>query len=86
MVDGVHMVFSKKKMIDRLTSEGRGDNIPKEAIAIMDNLDGQEVGTIYWNRQVYGHPVYTCKGKDGKDYDVNENDCVGLHEYDSLNN
>lgn len=28
-----------------------------------------------WNRQVHGDPVYSCKGRDGKVYDVNEADC-----------
>ena len=69
------MRFSKQKMIDRITKEGRADMIDDEVIAIMDNLDGQEVHTNSWRRQVYGEPVLSCYGKDGKYYDVNENDC-----------
>lgn len=76
MVNGVKMYFSKEKMIARVTAEGRADMIDKETLAIMDNLDGQPVGTNSWSRQVYGEPVYTCIGKDGKSYDVNENDCI----------
>ena len=75
-VNGVNMVFSKTKMIERLTSEGNAGDITDEIISIMDNLDGQPVSTSSWNRQVNDAPVYTCLGKDGKSYDVNENDCV----------
>lgn len=76
MVNGIEMVFSKQKMIDRLTAEGRAQDIDDEALAIMDNLDGQPVGTNSWHRQVRNMPVYACRGKDGKVFDVNENDCV----------
>ena len=69
------MRFSKQKMIDRVTAEGRADMINDEVIRIMDNLDGQECTTASWHRQVYDEPVLSCKGKDGKYYDVNENDC-----------
>lgn len=84
MVDGIEMVFSKDKMIERLKREGRADGINEEILAIMDNLDGQPVGSNSWHRQVYGEPVYTCKGKDGKDIDVNENDCVYKSEYEKM--
>lgn len=84
MVDGVEMVFSKEKMIERLKKEGRADGINEEVLAIMDNLDGQPVGTNSWHRRVYGEPVYTCHGKDGKDLDVNENDCVYKSEYEKM--
>ena len=76
MVDGIEMVFSKKKMITRLEKEGRLEGLPNEVLDVMDNLDNQPVGTNSWNRQVMGEPVYTCMGKDGKFYDVNEEDCV----------
>lgn len=76
MVDGIEMVFSKEKMIARLKEEGRFEGLSNEVFSIMDNLDGQPVGTNSWNRQVMGAPVYTCTGKDGKSYDVNEEDCV----------
>ena len=76
MVDGVEMVFSKEKMIERLKREGRLEGLPDEIFVTMDNLDGQPVGTNSWSRQVMGNPVYSCEGKDGKSYDVNEEDCV----------
>ena len=76
MVDGIEMIFSKKKMIARLEKEGRLEGLPNEVFDIMNNLDNQPVGTNSWNRQVMGEPVYTCTGKDGKFYDVNEVDCV----------
>lgn len=85
MVDGIEMVFSKDKMIERLKREDRADGINEEILAIMDNLDGQPVGSNSWHRQVYGEPVYACKGKDGKDIDVNENDCVYKGEYEKMN-
>lgn len=50
--------------------------IDEVVMSIMDNLDGQPVGTNSWQRQVYGKNVYSCIGKDGKCYDVNANDCV----------
>jgi len=75
-VNGAEMVFSKEKMIERLTNEGKVEAITNEIILIMDNLDGQQVSTSSWNRQVNDAPVYTCVGKDGESYDVNENDCV----------
>lgn len=83
MVDGVRMVFSKEKMIERLKVEGLWEDAStnEEVLGILDNLDGQDVGTNSWQRQVYGYPVYTCEGKDGKSYDVNENDCVYYSEY-----
>ena len=82
MVGGIHMVFSKEKMVERLIKAGLISQINEEIEAIMDNLDGQEVGSNSWNRQVMGDPVYTCTGKDGKNYDVNEDDCIPLHEYE----
>ena len=69
------MRFSKKKMIERLTEEGRADMITEKIIKIMDNLDCQEAHTNSWHRQVYGEPVLAVKGKDGSYFDVNESDC-----------
>ena len=76
MVDGIEMFFSKEKMIERVKREGRESLIDKNVIEILDNLDGQPVTTACWNRYVKGEPVYACTGKDGKIYDVKENDCV----------
>lgn len=69
------MKFSKAKMIARVVAEGRADMIDDEVIKIMDNLDGLEAHTNSWRRQVYGEPLLVVKGRDGKTYDVNENDC-----------
>ena len=70
------MVFSKSKMIARLENNGMGDAITSGIIDIMNNLDGQAVSTASWNRHVNGAPVFSCKGKDGKYYEVNEADCI----------
>ena len=70
------MVFKKELMLKRIEAEGRSDMVGGVELAIMDNLDGQEVTTASWSRQVYGYPVYACKGKDGQYYDVNEADCI----------
>lgn len=69
------MRFSKAKMIERVTREGRADMIDNEVIRIMDNLDGREARTNSWRRQVYGEPVLVVTGADGKVYNVNEEDC-----------
>jgi hypothetical protein len=68
------MKFRKQKMIDRLTQEGKADQITKEIEEIMDDLDGQEVDTQCWDRQVKGEPVYWCVGKSGKGEYVHELD------------
>lgn len=75
MVNGVKMVFKKDLMLKRLANEGKTGLVNAQILAIMDNLDGQEVSTSSWSRQVYGDPVYSCQGKDGKFYDVNQADC-----------
>lgn len=69
------MKFCKDRMIARLTEEGRADAITDEDLAIMENLDGQEVNTTCWRRTVYDEPVYWVVGKDGQGQYVNENDC-----------
>lgn len=79
MVDGCVMVFSKKKMLERLGSDVK---VPNSIMEMMDDLDGQEVGSNSWARQVYGDPVYTCTGKSGNVVDVNEADCVYPSEYE----
>jgi hypothetical protein len=75
MVEGVKMVFKKDLMIKRLAKEGKIGLITEGILNIMDNLDGQEVSTASWNRQVYGDPVFSCYGKDGQYYEVNQADC-----------
>lgn len=69
------MKFCKDRMIARLTEEGRADAITDEILAIMDNLDGQEVNITCWRRTVYDEPVYWVWVKDGHGQYVNENDC-----------
>ena len=69
------MVFRKQKMVDRLTSDGRADQITPDIEAIMDNLDGCEATENCWNRRVYGEPVMYVIGKDGNGDYVNELDC-----------
>ena len=76
MVNGVKMVFSKAKMLARIEAEGQMHLVGETELAIMDNLDGQEVSNANWNRQVRGYPVFSCKGKDGKTYDVFDGDCI----------
>ena len=75
MVDGVTLRFKKEKMLARIKAEGREDLIDETVLKIMDNLDGQEVSSANWNRQVYGEDVYYCYGKDGKVYDVAACEC-----------
>lgn len=80
MINGIEMVFSKDKMVERLKHENRIDKIPKEILDIMDDLDGQSVGANSWNRMLFGEPVYTCTGKSGMHRDVNEKDCIPKYE------
>lgn len=68
------MVFSKQKMIERVTKAGHGDMLDDAALAIMDNLDGQPATPSCWERVVNGEPVLWCVGKDGEGYPVHEND------------
>lgn len=75
MVDGCRMVFRKKLMLARIHKAGMDNLVGPKELAIMDNLDGKEVSTASWARRVYDAPVYSCRGKDGKYYDVNEADC-----------
>lgn len=70
------MKFSKQKMIDRVTAEGRADMIDDEVRAIMDDLDGQPASTACWERQANGQPVLWVIGKSGKGNYVRESDCV----------
>ncbi len=76
MIDGVKKVFSKDKMMERIKEHGMEAMVDDKALAMMDNLDGQEVTASCWERVVKGEPVYWCVGKDGQGSYVNENDCV----------
>lgn len=68
--------FNKAKMLERIKSEGRMDMVGETELAIMDDLDGQEVTASCWERVVKGQPVYWCVGKSGEGQYVNEKDCV----------
>lgn len=82
MVDGVRLVFKKELMMRRLEENGLLSMVGEEEARIMDELDGQEVSSACWNRAVNGDPVYSCRGRDGKVYDVFEDDCVEYREED----
>lgn len=69
------MKFSKQKMIDRVTKEGKANMIDDEVLKIMDNLDGCQATISCWRRQVYDEPVLWVIGKDGTGQYVNEDDC-----------
>lgn len=69
------MIFSKQKMIDRITKEGRTDMLDEKALAIMDNLDGCEGNAQNWQHVVNDEPVLWVIGKDGKGEYVNIADC-----------
>lgn len=75
MVNGVKMVFKKELMLKRVEAAGMSHLVGEKELAMMDNLDGQEVSSANWNRAVKGTPTYSCTGKDGKVYDVHEDDC-----------
>ena len=70
------MVFSKAKMVERLTAQGLADQITPEVTAIMDNLDGCDANPSNWRRVVHGDPLLWVVGKDGNGNYVNEKDCI----------
>lgn len=70
------MKFSKAKMVERITREGRADMLDDKALAIMDKLDGKRATTSCWKRQVYGEPVLWVDLGNGEGEYVNELDCV----------
>jgi len=72
------MKFSKEKMIERITREGRKEMIDENVMKIMDNLDGQAASDLAgrWVRHVIGKPVVWVIGKDGRGEYVLEEDCV----------
>ena len=72
------MKFSKEKMIERVTREGRMEMIDENVVKIMDNLDGQVASDLAgrWVHHVIGKPVMWVIGKDGLGEYVLEEDCV----------
>ena len=58
MVDGINMVFSKEKMIERINKLGMSHMVGEVELKMMDNLDGQPVSSSSWNRRVNYDPVY----------------------------
>jgi len=62
-------------MLERVKKAGKMDLVGEKELAIMDNLDGQEVQSSCWERVVKGEPVYWCVGKDGTGAYVHEDDC-----------
>ena len=70
------MVFKKERMLKRIEAQGMAHMVGEAELAIMDNIDGQEATENCWNRRVNGEPVLWCVGKDGKGYEVNEEDCI----------
>ncbi len=77
------LVFSKKKMMERLANEGRAEEVTPDLEAIMDALDGKEAIASCWRRVVYNEPVYYVRmGEKTGEY-VNENDCIPLAEWET---
>ena len=70
------MIFKKELMIARLKSEGREEEITKEDLEIMENLDGQPAIASCWLRVVHDTSVLWVVGRDGVGQYVNERDCV----------
>lgn len=52
------LVFSKKRMIERLKKEGREAELTEEILKIMDVLDGRDAEDNCWRRVVYEEAVY----------------------------
>lgn len=78
------LVFSKRRMLERLEKEGRAAELSPEVLAVMDALDGGEAIESCWRRRVYDEAVYYVHfagekapaGQEGKGEYVNEEDCV----------
>lgn len=75
------LVFSKKKMMERLTNEGRAEEVTPDLEAIMDALDGKEAIASCWRRVVYNESVYYVRIDEGTGEYVNENDCISFTEW-----
>lgn len=77
-----NLVFSKKRMVDRLRSLGLSDSIDDSITKVMDTIDGLPVHTgPNWQNTVYGHDVYMCKSNDGTNIPVSRDDCITLEEW-----
>ena len=72
------MKFSKEKMIERITREGRMEMIDEIVVEMMDNLDGQVASDRAgrWMPHMIGKPVMWVIGKDGLGEYVLGEDCV----------
>ncbi len=68
-------IFSKQKMMDRLTKEGRAHLVDEESAKIMDMLDGKEAVKNDFKALVYDELEYFVR-HDGKNYPVNPDDCI----------
>lgn len=68
-------VFSKKKMMDRLETEGRAHLVDEDSASIMDMLDGKEAIKNDFKALVYDELEYFVR-VNGHNYAVNPNDCI----------
>lgn len=68
-------VFSKQKMIDRLTQEGLSDRIDDSILEIMNMLDGKEVSKNDFKALVLDELEYFIE-HEGRCYPINPNDCI----------
>ena len=74
--DEPELVFSAKRMMNRVKLEGNGYLLDAKTLAFIQSLDGQPVSANSWNRQVRGEPVLSCQTKAGDFVDVSEKDCI----------
>lgn len=73
------LVFSKAKMVERVTENFGAGAITPDVIAIMDDLDGQEVTAQNWQNRVMGEDdMMYAIGKSGKGNYVNIVDCINI--------
>ena len=69
------LVFRKKKMVDRITQEGRADMLDPPTLAFMDELDGLEAFPNRWRQTVhFEENAYYCM-LNGDQIPVNFLDC-----------
>lgn len=70
------MIFSAARMLSRIKSEGRMDMVDEEIRSIMNKLDGKEAKKNDFRALVYGEQSFFVTDDDGKQYPVNEIDCI----------